>query len=111
MPVYEFLCSGCGRRYAVLVGMTAEPDDDRCPHCGAAPARKLVSRFRRGRSEDERLDEVADRLERMGEPESPREMREVARELGAALDEDMADELEEMVEADWEESEQSEKSP
>lgn len=100
VPVFEFLCSSCGKKYAVLSGMTAEPDDDRCPHCGADPARKLVSRFARARNEDARIDELADRVETMGEPESPAEMRRMVREMGAAMDEDMSDEMEEMLEAD-----------
>ena len=49
-----------------------------------------------------RLDEMADRLETFGEPESNAEMRQMARELGKAMDDDMADEMEEMFEADLE---------
>lgn len=100
MPVYEYLCEGCGRRFAALAGMTAEPDDAMCPHCGHGQARKLVSRFTRGRSEDERLDAMADRFEAMGEPESPSEARALAREMGKALDDDLADDMEEMLEED-----------
>lgn len=80
--------------------MTAEPDDEKCPHCGATDATKLVSRFARYRSEDDRIDEVADRLEAMGEPGSPSEMREVMKEVGRAMDEDVSGEMEEMFEAD-----------
>lgn len=100
MPVFEFRCKGCGRKYSALVGMTAEPDDLSCPTCGSHEAEKLVSRFRRGRSEDERIDEVADRLELSGEPESSTEMRAMVREVGKAMDEDLSDEMEEMFEAD-----------
>jgi hypothetical protein len=82
--------------------MTAEPDDTRCPACGSAQADKLVSRFARYRGEDDRIDEVADRLEMMGEPESPSAMREMVRDMGKAMDEDASDEMEEMLEADLE---------
>ncbi len=82
--------------------MTAEADDENCPHCGGRPERKLVSRFARARSEDARIDEMADRVEMMGEPESPSEMRRMVREMGSAMDEDMGDEMEEMLEADLE---------
>lgn len=63
---------------------------------------KLVSRFARYRSEDDRVDEIADRLEAMGEPESPSEARELMKEVGRALDEDVSSEMEEMFEADME---------
>lgn len=81
--------------------MTAEPDDSRCPRCGSLDTSKLVSRPGRFRVEDDRVDEIADRLETMGEPESPTAMRETLRELGKALDEDASDEMEEMFESDF----------
>lgn len=100
MPVYEYRCAACGRKFSALVGMTAQPDDERCPHCGSSDARRLVSRFARRRSEDDRLDELADRLETMGEPDSEREMRSLVKEMGKAMDEDLSDEMEEMFDAE-----------
>lgn len=80
--------------------MVAEPDDEKCPNCGSLNTAKLVSRFARYRSEDDRIDAMADRLETMGDPESPSEMREMMREMGKAMDEDVSEEMEEMFEAD-----------
>lgn len=102
MPLYEYRCKECNKKFTALVGMTAEPDDERCPHCGAVCATRLVSRFARLRTEDDRVDQLADQLEVMGEPESPTQMREMVREMGKAMDEDMADDMEEMFEADME---------
>lgn len=84
--------------------MTADSGPDPCPHCEANDAEKLVSRFQRGRTEDDRMDEMADRIEGMGEPDSPREMRELMREMGSAMDDDMSDEMEAMFEADMAEN-------
>ena len=100
MPVFEYRCTDCRRKFQTLVGVVAEPDDEKCPNCGSKNTSKLVSRFARYRSEDDRVDELADRMENMGEPDSPSQMREVMRELGKALDEDASDEMEEMFEAD-----------
>lgn len=102
MPVFEFRCLACGAKFATLVGMTADGADVACPTCGAQDARKLVSRFIRGRTEDDRVDEMADRLELYGEPDGAPEMRSMVREMGKAMEEDMADEMEEMFEADME---------
>ena len=102
MPIYEFHCSDCGRRFSTLVGMTAEADSERCPHCGSERSQRLVSRIARFRSEDGRIDEIADRFETMGEPESPAAMREMVKDMGRAMDDDMADEMEEMYEEDME---------
>lgn len=100
MPVFEYRCRACRKKFMTLVGMTAEPDAVVCPTCGSGEADKLVSRFVRGRTEDDRVDELADRLEDMEEPESPRELRTLVREMGKAMDEDMSDEMEEMFEND-----------
>lgn len=59
-----------------------------------------MSRFARGRDEDARMEEIADRLDLMGEPDSPGAAREMAREVGKAMDEDVSDEMEEMLESD-----------
>jgi putative FmdB family regulatory protein len=102
MPIYEYRCSDCGKKFQALVGMTAEPDEIKCPACGSTKADKLVSRFVRYRGEDERVDEVADRLELGGEPDSTSGMREMVRDMGRAMDDDMSEEMEEMFEADME---------
>lgn len=100
MPVYEFRCLSCKAKFATLIGMTAEPDDERCPKCGSTETKRLVSRFARARNEDARIDELADRVETMSEPDSPGAMRRLVRDMGKAMDEDMADEMEEMYETD-----------
>src|SRR4051812_34908965 len=102
MPVYEFRCAKCGKKFSTLVGMTAETDDEKCPYCGSTDVSKLVSKVSRFRSEDGRIGEMADRLDTMADPDSPAEMRAMAREMGKALDEDVSDEMEEMLESDFE---------
>ena len=106
VPVYEYRCSDCKKKFSALIGMVAEPDDEKCPNCGSAHTTKLVSRFARYRTEDDRIDDLADRLEVMKEPDSPTEMRQVMREMGKAMDEDASDEMEELFEAEMSGEEQ-----
>lgn len=98
--MFEYRCNSCKRKFSALIGMVAEPDDEKCPACGSKDTIKLVSRFARYRSEDDRIDELADRLEVMSEPDSHADMREVMREMGKAMDEDASDEMEEMFESE-----------
>jgi putative FmdB family regulatory protein len=102
MPIFEYRCQDCGRKFSALVGMTALSDDGACTNCGSANTVRLVSRFSRGRTEDQRLDSIADQLESVGDPDSPAEMRRMAREFGKALDEDASDEMEALMEEDLE---------
>jgi len=80
--------------------MVAGPEETRCPQCKSGNTAKLVSRFARYRNEDQRIDEIADRLESMGEPESAAQMESIVRDLGKAMDEDVSDEIGEMFDAD-----------
>ena len=41
VPIYEFECEECGRRYEELIAAEAPPPP--CPHCGAERARRLLS--------------------------------------------------------------------
>jgi len=100
LPVYEYFCQVCAKKFSALIGMVAAPDDERCPACGSADVSRLVSKFTRGRTEDDRVDAIADQLEFMGDPDSPSAMRETLKDVGKALDEDVSDEMEELFEAD-----------
>lgn len=100
MPIYEFECYGCGHRFSDLYSIEADLSAVACPTCGSRDTGKLVSRPAKARSEEARLDELTDRVEQMGEPESYREMRSVIREAGSAMEEDLGDEMEELLEED-----------
>lgn len=99
MPLFEFRCNECRKRFTVLVGVVADTKPMECTHCGSKNATKLISRFARVRSEDDRLDELADRMDAVGD-DDPTAMREMAREMGKAMDDDMSDEMEQMFEDD-----------
>src|SRR5438046_10316262 len=102
MTIFEYRGAECGKKFQTLVGVVVEAGDEKCPHCGNTNTTKLVSRFARYRNEDDRLDEIADRMENMSEPGSPAEMRRMVREMGKAMDEDTSDEMEEMLEEEGE---------
>jgi len=45
MPLFEYRCDKCKRRFSLLVGVTAEKAELRCPRCGSRKATKLISRI------------------------------------------------------------------
>jgi hypothetical protein len=55
------------------------------------------------RTEDQMLDDLADRLEMAGDPDDPRTMRSFLREMSAAMDEDPT-EMEALFEEEMSES-------
>ena len=45
MPLYEYRCSECKRRFTLLVGVTAAKARRACPKCGSRKLTKLISRI------------------------------------------------------------------
>jgi putative FmdB family regulatory protein len=98
MPLYEYTCDQCRKRYTVLVGMTADADTNACPHCGSEQGTKRVSRFARGRSEDDLMDDLAD-PGKIGDMDDPKAMRRWAKEMGKEMGEDLGDDFDEYLDA------------
>ena len=42
MPLYDYVCAACGRRFEVIHGIDAEPPAS-CPLCGEGPVRKAIT--------------------------------------------------------------------
>ena len=42
MPLYEYECDACGKRFE-RIQKFSDPLPDVCPHCGKSPVRKLLS--------------------------------------------------------------------
>lgn len=97
MPLFEYRCTACRRRFTVLVGVTAEAPRTECPRCGGTGAQKLISRFAFGRSEEDILDELADPAA-VGDVEDPKAMADWMRRVGREMGEDLGDDFDEMVE-------------
>ena len=49
MPIYEYRCSTCGKRFEILVS-SGNRSTPQCPHCGAAAAERLLSTFAVGKA-------------------------------------------------------------
>jgi putative FmdB family regulatory protein len=98
MPIYEFVCGECGRKFRKLVGMVAQNTPPACPRCQSTVLNRQISRFARVRSEDDTLDSLADEMESIGDSEDPKTMRRMMKDMTAAMGEDMDDDFEQMLE-------------
>lgn len=97
MPIYEYLCSQCNRKFRKLVGMIANVSEPQCPHCHSIDLKRQISRFARLRTEDDTLDSLADEMESVDES-SPAAMRRLVRAMGDEMGEDLTDEFEQSLE-------------
>lgn len=97
MPIYEYQCADCRRRVSLLVMRISDPGTPRCPRCGGEQLTRLMSRFATLRSEDDRLDSLADPGQLAGLDENdPRSVARWMKKMGGELGEDVGGE-------DWDE--------
>jgi len=104
VPIYEYHCQGCGRRVSILVRSISRPGRPVCPRCGGQSLERLMSRFTRVRSEDDRLDSLADpgALGDLDEND-PKSVARWAKKMGKELGEDMGEDFDQMVDEAMEE--------
>src|SRR5262245_61307439 len=98
MPIYEYRCNACQKLETVFLRSFGEAASPACSRCGSADLRKLVSRFYSPRSEDDRLDALADpgSLGDLDESD-PRSIARWAKRMAAETGEDLGDDFREMV--------------
>lgn len=96
MPLFEYRCEECKRKFTLLVGMVADGPKQECPRCGSAQIRKLISRFTIARTEDDILDDMADPSS-LGDPEDPKAMADWMRRVSREMGEDLGDDFDELV--------------
>lgn len=92
MPIYEYICSNCKRRVSLLWRSftDAETRNPVCPRCGGTNLHRAVSRVAVVRSEESRLDNLADPsslgdLDENDPKSLARFMRNMANESGEEL--------------------------
>jgi putative FmdB family regulatory protein len=101
MPVYEYECTECGQKARKFWRSFSAVDEPslQCPRCGAHSFRRLVSRVAVLRSEDARLDDLADPSALAGlDEEDPRSLGRWLRKMSGELGEDMPPEFGEVIE-------------
>ena len=99
MPIYEYRCNTCKKRVSVLTLRISEEVRPECDRCGGHDLSRLMSRFAMGKSEEARLDALADPSSLSGIDENdPKSMARWMRKMGKELGEDLSgDDFEQMV--------------
>ena len=93
MPIYEYRCAACKKKFEVLVLRTQEASASRCPHCNSEHIKRLISRFASIKSEEARLEALADPSNLGGIDENdPASMARWLRRMGGELGEDVSKE-------------------
>jgi len=99
MPIYEYRCHECHRRVSVFFRSFSDVvDKPACPRCGGAKLARIISRVAIVRSEDSRLDDLADpsMLDGLDE-DDPKSIARWMRKMGSEAGEEMPGEFDEVV--------------
>jgi putative FmdB family regulatory protein len=99
MPIYEYQCHKCNKRVSVLTLRASEEIHPECDHCGSKKLSRLMSRFATVKSEEARLDALADPSNFSGLDENdPKSMAKLMRKMGKEMGEEFAgEEFDQMV--------------
>ena len=100
MSIYEYFCRNCRKRVSVFFRTmsAAQSETALCPECASADLHRLMSRVRVLKSDDSRMDNMADPGMLAGlEHEDPRALASFMRRMSDEMGEPMDAEMDEMV--------------
>ncbi len=97
MPVYEYECQDCSRRFSRFFWRISDAENTRC-RCGSCSLEQLISRVSMVRSEESRLESLADPSKWGNIDENdPQSMARMMRKMGGEIGEDLGPEFNEVV--------------
>src|SRR5918999_5022718 len=101
MPIYEYECRDCRRVVSLLVLRASAPTPS-CPRCGGTALTRLLSRFATPKSEEARMEALADSgslgdLDENDPASVTRFMKRMGRELGDDLGGDFEEAVDEAM--------------
>lgn len=100
MPIYDYRCTGCGKRFSAFFRSFSDVSEPACSHCGQPGPVRLPPRVRQLRSEEDRLDRLADPAA-LGDvdEDDPASVARWAKRLGGEMGEDLGPDFEEAMES------------
>ncbi len=100
MPIYEYGCYDCHKRVNVFFRSFAEVETKpaTCPRCGGTHLKRLISKVAVVRSEESRMESMADPSSLAGLDENdPKSMARWMRKMSSEMGEDLGPEFNEVV--------------
>jgi len=98
MPSYDYVCLECRKRFEVF--MTYSEYGSRpvhCTHCNSGNVRRRIGRIRFARSEESRLEDLADPSMLDGLEDDPKALGRMMRQMSREMGEDMGPEFDEVI--------------
>jgi putative FmdB family regulatory protein len=98
MPNYEFRCLNCRRRFEIFMKFSEYGSRAvACPHCKSENVQRKIGRVRVARSEESRIENLADPSSLAGMEDDPRALGRMMREMSREAGEEMGPEFDEVI--------------
>ena len=99
MPTYDFICNKCNQRFDIFLTFAEYGNKTvTCAHCGSKNVRRRMTKVRIAKSEESRMDSMADDFSGFeGLENDPQAMGRMMRKMGKEMGEDMPPEFDEVV--------------
>jgi putative FmdB family regulatory protein len=98
MPVYQYRCLNCKKRFEVFLAYQEYGVKNvLCPHCTSDQVQRRIGRIRIAKSEDSRLDSLTDTTSLEGLEDDPRALGKMMRKMSNEMGEDVGPEFNEVV--------------
>ncbi len=104
MPIYEYRCDDCGKISEFLLIKSEETFTPECKKCKSKRMSRVLSRVRVVRSEESRMESLADPSKWGGLDENdPKSMAKWMKKMGKEMGEDMGEDVDQVVDEAMEE--------
>jgi putative FmdB family regulatory protein len=98
MPIYQYRCLNCKQRFEIYLSYSEYGTQAvHCTHCGSENVLRRIGRIRIAKSEESRLDNLADPSALAGLEDDPREMGRMMRKMSGEMGEELGPEFDEVV--------------
>lgn len=98
MPYYDFRCLDCMRRFSTFITYSDYGNKKvACPHCSSENVQRRIGRVRIAKSEDSRMEDLADPAALEGLEDDPRALGRMMRKMSSEMGEEMGPEFDEVI--------------
>ena len=98
MPTYQYRCLHCHRRFEVFMTYQEyETSVINCPHCQSQNVQRRIGRIRIAKTEESRLESLADPGVLAGMEDDPKAMAQMMRKMSNEMGEEIGPEFDEVV--------------
>ncbi len=104
MPIYEYICQDCKKKISLLI-LNPTAQSPKCSKCGSSNLQRIMSRFAAIRSEESRLESLADPSKwRDLDENDPKSMVNFIKKMGREMGDELGEDYDQLIEEAEEEA-------